>query len=95
MAKYVCDFEQVSSIGNKVCDAASDMLSSLTTYSSSIESNLSSWSGDAKSSFSTTNSSLVSQTNADFEYINSLGEFIKASSEAIQSVEEELAGMKI
>ncbi len=95
MAKYVCDFEQVSSIGNEICEAVSDMLSSLTTYSSNIESNLSSWSGEAKSSFTATNSSLISQTTSDFEYINSLGEFIKASSEAIQSVEEELAAMKI
>lgn len=95
MAKYVCDFEQVNSIAEKVCQAVSDMESALTTYSSNIDNNLSSWSGDAKTSFTTTSSTLTSNATSDLEYINSLGEFIKSSSQAIQKVEEELANINI
>ncbi len=95
MAKYVCDFEQVTSIGDEVCNLVSDTRSALDTYSSGIENNLSSWSGDAKSAFSSTSSSVVTQTKTDLEYVTALGNYIKACAQAVQTVEEKLTEMKI
>lgn len=95
MAKYVCDFEAVTSAGEKICQAASDIDSSVSNYSSNIESDLSGWSGTAKSSFQSSNTQLVSTANENAEYINSLGKFIKKASESIEQLEEELASLSI
>lgn len=95
MAKYVCDVEQVYSIGEKVCQTASDINTSITNYSSRISSDLSTWSGTAKDAFTKTNETQVQTATADATYINELGEFIKDASKKIQSLEEQLAGMTI
>ena len=42
MAKFVCDFSQVTSIGEKLCTAATDIETSISGYASQIESDLSS-----------------------------------------------------
>ena len=72
MAKYVCDFEEVYNTGVKLCQAAVDMATSLNTYSSSINSDLSTWKGNAKSAFDSTNKTQISTTREDARYINSL-----------------------
>ena len=95
MAKYVCDFEQVYSIGEKLCQSAADMKSAVTTYSSNIDSNLSTWTGNAKTSFTSTNQEQVQTATTDAEYIDALGEFIKTASKSIQALEEELATLSI
>ncbi|MBP5678857.1 MAG: hypothetical protein J6X28_03415 [Bacilli bacterium] len=95
MAKYVCDFEQVYSIGEKVVETATTLESSVATYASKIESDLSTWSGIAKDSFSKTNSEQVSVAKEDVTYVKELGEFIKAASQSIQKLEEELATLSI
>ena len=95
MAKYVCDFEQVTAIGEKICQAATDISSSVKTYSTSIDGDLSEWNGNAKDQFNTANTSLVSTATTDAEYVNSLGEFIKKASSSIQELEEELASLSI
>ena len=95
MAKYVCDFDQVASIGEKVSQAASDIKSAVSSYSSNINNDLSSWSGVAKSSFDSTNSSQVSTATSDSAYINALGEFIKTAAKEIKKLEDELAGLSI
>lgn len=95
MAKYVCDFEEVYNTGEKLCKAAVDMALSLNTYSSSIDSDLSTWNGNAKTAFDSTNKSQIKTSRDDARYINSLGEFVKSSSKSIQSLEEELASLSI
>ena len=95
MAKYVCDFEEVYSTGGKLCQAAVDMANSLNTYSSGIASDLSTWKGNAKSSFNSTNKTQVSTSKQDASYVYALGEFVKSSSKSIQSLEEELASLSI
>ncbi len=95
MAKYVCDFAEVYSAGEKLCQAANDMNTAVGTYSSTIESDLSTWTGTAKSSFQTTNTQQVNTAKTDVAYINALGEFIKKASQSIQSLEEQLAGLSI
>ena len=95
MAKYVCDFAEVYSAGEKLCTAASDMKSAVGTYSSTIASDLSTWTGTAKTSFESTNKTQVESATKDCEYVNALGEFVKKASQSIQSLEEELAGLSI
>lgn len=95
MAKYVCDFAQVTAAGDKLCQAATEVTTNINTYGSSIESDLSSWTGTAKSSFQSSNSQLISTATADAEYINALGEFIKGASQSIQDLEDQLASLSI
>ena len=95
MAKYVCDFAEVYAAGEKLCQAATDLTSAVGTYSSSIEGDLSSWTGSAKQAFQTTNNTQVTTAKADATYINALGEFVKKSSQSIQSLEEQLSGLSI
>ena len=95
MPKYVCDFSQVTAAGDKLVDAASEMMSSANQYSSKIKSDLSGWNGQAKASFSNQCDSLVSETVQKAEYIKSFGEFIKGASKSIQELDEQLATLSI
>lgn len=95
MAKYVCDFGEVTAIGNKVCEAVSTLEAAVNTYSSRIESDLQSWSGVAKDSFNKTNAEQVSLATADLTYVKELGEFIKSASQSIEELETQLASLSI
>ena len=95
MAKYVCDFETVTAAGEKLCKAATDINTAIGTYSSSIDSNLSSWDGTAKASFEKSNTTHISTAKKDTTEVNELGEFVKTASKSIKSLEDELAALKI
>ena len=95
MPKYVCDFEQVYSIGESLCNVSNDIHSSVTSYSSNISSDLSSWEGVAKNAFVKTNDSHIENVEKDLKYINEFGEFIKNASKDIEALETELASLKI
>ncbi len=95
MAKYVCDFATVSSIGQSLIESSGEMNTSIKTYSGSIESDLSQWDGKAKGSYTTVNSGQIEAANSDSQEMESLGNFIKGASEAIEKLETELAGLDI
>ena len=95
MPKYVCDFAAVNSIGEQMCQAASDLTTSVDTYSKTIENNLSSWEGAAKTAFTQTNTTQVTTAKKDAAYVNELGEFIKTAAKSIEDVETGLAGLSI
>ena len=95
MAKYVCDFDVVYSIGDKVCNTVSEMENSLGNYSSKIDSDLGSWEGIAQKSFLKTKGSQVDLAKKDYTYIKELGEFIKQSSRNIQDLDEQLSNISI
>ena len=95
MAKYVCDFEMVTSIGEQICQAASDMSTAVNNYDSKIESDLASWEGSAKKSFENTNAEQVKNAKADATYITELGDYIKGAANIIQTLDTELAGLSI
>ena len=97
MAKYVCDFEAVYAVGEKVCESTTTLQNAITSYSSNVESDLSGWTGEngAKDAFISTKNEQVKSAEADCTYINELGEFIKSASKSIQELEEELAGLSI
>ncbi len=95
MAKYVCDFGEVTSVGEKVIETATTLEAAVNTYSSRIESDLASWTGTAKDSFKTTNASQVSAAVSDLNYVKSLGDFIKNASKSIEELETQLAALSI
>ena len=95
MPKYVCDFDQVYQIGEQVCEAVDELEVSISTYSSHIESDLSTWSGNAKDAFIKTKGEQVETAQKDYTYIRELGEFIKSSSKNIQDLETQLSNLSI
>ena len=95
MAKYVCDFAQVTAAGEKVCQAATELTTAISNYSSRIDGDLASWNGNAKGTFTTTNAEQVKLANTNAAYMNALGEFIKQSAKSIQQLEEQLSSLSI
>ena len=95
MAKFVCDYAQVTAAGEKLVQAASDLTSATTTYSSNIESDLSGWTGSAKSSFETQCKAQITTATEKAKYMNEFGEFIKTASQKIQELDDSLASLSI
>ncbi|MBP5678781.1 MAG: hypothetical protein J6X28_03010 [Bacilli bacterium] len=95
MAKFVCDFGQVSAAGDKMISAASDLKTATTTYASNIESDLSGWNGDAKSSFMTTCNTQTAAATVEAQEMNDFGEFVKSSAQQIQELDDQLAAISI
>ncbi len=96
MPKYVCAFDEVYTIGENICTAATELQNSITTYSTNIDSDLSGWEGaGAKTSFSTAKNDQVKSAVADCTYINEVGEFVKTCSKSIKELEDELANLSI
>ncbi len=95
MAKYVCDFETVTSIGEQLIESSNDMASSVKSYSSTIDNDLNSWDGKAKSSYKTINDGQIEAANNNSQEMEALGTFIKGASEAIENLETNLAALDI
>jgi len=95
MAKFVCDFDTVASIGQQLIDSSSEMNGATKTYSSTIDSDLSQWTGTAKTSYKSTSDGQIQVAQANSQEMESLGTFIKEASKAIQALEEQLAGLDI
>ena len=92
MAKYVCDYETVIEIGKQVCSTAQTINGDLDTYKGAVEKDLADWKSIAKNSFVTTNTAQVTAGKAMAEVANSVGSYIQAAAQAIQSTDEGLAG---
>lgn len=95
MAKYVCDFDQVIAAGDKLVSASTELETSISTYSTQITQDLSSWSGDAKGNFTAQCDGQVEKAKANAQAAKEAGEFIKSAAQAIQALESELAGLSI
>lgn len=95
MAKYVCDYDQVKEVGDKLITTATNMQSSVASFSTSIESDLSSWSGAAKENFDSQTANQVEIANQNATKIREAGEYIKESANAIEELDNELAGLRI
>lgn len=95
MAKYVCDFTQVYEAGNKLIDAAAQIQSATSSYSSTIDGSLSGWDGQSKNSFSRQSSTQTGTAIAKAEVLDEFGEFIVNAARKIQELEESLAGLNI
>lgn len=95
MAKYVCDFDQVIAAGDKLCSTASEMTTAVSNYSSKVTSDLSSWNGSAKSSFTAQCDGQVQIAAANAQKMNAVGESIKKAALSIQELETQLASQSI
>ena len=87
MAKFVCDYEQVTSAGDKLVQAAEELVQDATTYVSNMGQDISAWSGMSKDTF-------VTQSNGRTELVGA-GEYVKGVSKAIQELDDTLAGITI
>lgn len=95
MAKYVCDFDQVISAADKLCSAASEMTTAVSNYATKVTSDLSSWTGSAKSSFTTQCEGQVQIATTNAQKMNAVGESIKKAAMSIQELETQLAAQSI
>ena len=95
MAKYVCDFDQVIAAGEKLCSTASEMTTAVSNYATQVTSDLSSWNGSAKSSFTTQCEGQVQIAQANAQKMNAVGESIKKAATSIQELETQLAAQSI
>ena len=95
MAKYVCDFETVTSVGNSIKEAGNDLLAETNKYSSSIDTSLSGWSGTAKE----TAMKQVNEQSA--KYVSSAmnvvayGQYLIDISNEIEKTESELSSWSL
>ena len=94
MAKFVCDVEQVVAAGEKLITMSNDLNSSVSNYGT-VTSDLASWDGSAKNSFSKQCEAQVKLAQVNADEAKKVGEFVKASAQAIQSLEDELATINI
>lgn len=98
MPKYVCDTELVYSEGEKICTEANDLNTSISTYSTNVDSDLSGWTESTvggKASFTSAKNQQVQAAQADCTYINEVGEFIKGAAKSIDELEDQLSALKI
>ncbi len=95
MAKFVCDIEQVTSAGEKIVDASENMAKSTSTYSTNINQDLSSWKGEGKTEFASTNNDNTRAIASKITRMDEFGEYIKEVAKTIQELEDELAAIKI
>ena len=95
MAKFVCNTDEVSATGKNIRKAASDINTSINSYSTNSDNALAKWSGVAKKSFQKANSSQASVATSDSEFIDALGQFIQESAKAIDDSEAEISTLKI
>lgn len=95
MARYVCDFEQVYDAGNKLIDAATQIKSATSSYSSNIEGSLSGWDGQSKNSFSRQSSTQTGKAISKAEILDEFGEFVVNAARKIQELEDSLSGLSI
>lgn len=95
MSKYICDFEALKTIAINLKKYASDMNSTITSYESNVQSDLSGWTGTAKDSFSQGLSSQIESAKTYAKSVDDLSNFITKAVEAIESKEAELASINI
>lgn len=95
MAKYVCDFDQVREVANKLIESANTLRDETTSYSSKIEEDLAGWTGDAKDAFVTSKNEILTNTNVNVDDITILGEFINEAVSKIEDLETQLSTYKI
>lgn len=95
MAKYVCDFDQVIAAGDKLCSTATEMTTAVSNYANKVTSDLSSWTGSAKTSFTAQCEGQVQIATANAQKMNAVGESIKKAAMSIQELETQLAAQSI
>ncbi len=95
MAKYVCDYDQLSSAATKLSDAANVLKTDVSNYATNMTSSLSTWEGSAKNSFTKQCEGQVKLATAKADEALQLAQYIKTAIQEIQKTDEEIAALKI
>ena len=95
MARFVCDFETVNSISERLSDTANSLVTSVNNYNTNIESSVSGWTGEAKDTFISSNNTKIESMKQEIQMVSDLAIFLKKSSNAIETLDESLASMDI
>ncbi len=95
MSKYICDYNAVMDAGSKLCDISKKINLESNKYYAGIDSDLANWTGVAKDSFTLSNNSQFEIMRYQASYLNALGEYVKKSSERIETLDSELSKMEI
>ena len=93
MPKYVCEFEEVTKAGKDMCKTASDLVSSVKTYTSNLENELSQWTGEAKESFTKAETERLQTIGNTAAYLDNYGQFVQFASKAIEEADEQLSSL--
>lgn len=95
MAKYVCDFDAVRDAGEKLATTASEMQSSIDTYSTTIEGDLEGWESASKTSYMAANEEQKAKAKSVNEYATKMSEYVIMVADKIEDLENELASINI
>lgn len=95
MAKYVCDFEEVTNLSTYLMARAEEIENLLTTYENEITEQLSGWEGDAKVNFLSSNTNQVNVAKNHVQTMKSLADHFQKVVEEIIYLEEDLATLKL
>lgn len=92
MPKYVCEFATVKEAGTSLKNEAGEMTSATGTFESGISSDLSTWTGEAKTAFDSSLSNVVSTTKETAAFAEKLGTHIEEAATKIEDLDNEIAG---
>lgn len=95
MAKYVCDFNQVLTVSEKLISQAEDLTNSTKKYISEVENTLATWSGPSKDFFSEQTRIQAKYSLLKAHSYKCLGEYIKGFAQKIDNLEQSLSNNKI
>lgn len=95
MPKYVCDFDTVRSVADKLIDTASKLENDSTNYYSNMNSSLSGWSSSSKNNFVMQCDNKSKEAIEHARDASELGEHIKNTVSKIEELESELAAQDI
>lgn len=95
MAKYVCDFDQVNNIANRLEEIASNMTETVDSYVSEINGILAGWKGESKNNFTSSNNEKSEEIKKNIVPLNQASKYLKEVVTKIQSAEEELSSLSI
>lgn len=95
MAKYVYDFNQINTIASKLISSAADLTKSTNKFVSDVETELATWTGDAKNFFDEQTRIQAKYSLLKAHSYNCLGEYLKAHVQKIDNLEQSLSNNKI
>ena len=95
MTKFICDYDQVTAVGTKICDTAQSIVDSVSSYASNLEEDLASWNSDARATFATENNERMDVVASKVQRIDEFGQYVKEVSKQIKDLDTEIAAIKI
>lgn len=95
MTKYICDYDMVSIYSKLAKNIGEDMKNNINKFEEEVNSNISSWNGEAKSNFINSNKNFNETAKKNLENIIELANFLEDSARKIEELDSELASIEI